>query len=70
MKIDRCVCFQETFARLQAVAAAQGTRTVAALQEHVAFGLRCRLCVPYVRRMLRTGQVVFHEVITEADEPG
>ena len=65
LTIDRCVCFQRTFAELRAVAEATGARTVEALQQHAAFGQRCKLCHPYVRRMLRTGETVFHETIDE-----
>ncbi len=69
MRIDRCYCFQQTFATLKAVAEATEARSVAALQTRVVFGERCKLCHPYVRRMLRTGATVFHEIIEEADEP-
>ncbi len=69
MTIDRCYCFQTTFAALKAVAQATGAATVTALQAHVTFGEQCKLCHPYARRMLRTGATVFHEVVTEADEP-
>ena len=69
MHIDRCYCFQKTFAELKTVAEATGAAGVAALQEHVVFGQQCTLCHPYVRRMLRTGATVFHEIVTEADEP-
>ncbi|MDX1419223.1 MAG: (2Fe-2S)-binding protein [Rubricoccaceae bacterium] len=69
VRIDRCSCFGRTFAALKRVAEATGARTVPALQEHVAFGQQCALCHPYVRRMLRTGETVFREIVTEADEP-
>ena len=69
MKIDRCYCFQQTFAGLKRVAEATGADDVAALQAHAVFGQRCRLCHPYVRRMLRTGETVFREIVTETDEP-
>ena len=69
MNIDRCYCFQKTVAELKTVAEATGATRVAALQEHVVFGQQCTLCHPYVRRMLRTGATVFHEIVTEADEP-
>jgi bacterioferritin-associated ferredoxin len=69
MTIDRCYCFQQTFAALKQVAEAEGARSVEELQAHVAFGRQCRLCHPYVRRMLRTGATAFHEIVTEADEP-
>lgn len=69
MTVDRCLCFDRPFAALADVAAETGAATVAELQEHALFGRKCRLCHPYVRRMLRTGQTVFREVVTEADEP-
>ncbi len=69
MTIDRCLCYDVRFADLKETADATGAETVAALQAHVTFGQNCQLCHPYVRRMLRTGEVVFHEVVEEADEP-
>jgi len=54
---------------LKVVASASGAKDVQALQEEVAFGHQCGLCHPYVRRMLRTGTTVFHQIITEEDEP-
>ena len=59
--IDRCFCFAQPFAGLKAVAEATGARTVGEL---------CALCHPYVRRTLRTGETVFDQIVTEADEPG
>ena len=67
--IDRCVCFEVSFERLKAVAEATGADSVEALQAHVPFGLNCQVCHPYARRMLRTGETVFHEIVTDADEP-
>ena len=69
LAIDRCYCFQRTFAELAEVAEQTGAETVAELQEHVPFGQKCQLCHPYTRRMLRTGETVFHQIVTEADEP-
>ena len=69
MQIDRCMCFGRPFAELADVAAATGAATVAELQEHALFGRKCALCHPYVRRMLRTGQTSFAEVVTDEDEP-
>ena len=69
MTIDRCYCFGRTFASLAEVAAEADAETVPELQDHALFGQKCQLCHPYVRRMLRTGQTVFREIVTEADEP-
>ncbi|PSQ85612.1 MAG: (2Fe-2S)-binding protein [Bacteroidetes bacterium QS_1_65_9] len=63
MQVDRCYCYQQSFADLKRIADEQGAETVADLQEHVLFGENCRLCHPYVRRMLKTGEIVFDEVI-------
>lgn len=67
--IDRCYCFGKTFAELKAVAAEAGAETVEEVQAHIVFGHNCKLCHPYVRRMLRTGDTVFHEIVTGEDEP-
>ncbi|HEX9950741.1 MAG TPA: (2Fe-2S)-binding protein [Rubricoccaceae bacterium] len=67
--IDRCFCFGRTFASLSETAEATGAASVAELQQHAKFGQNCALCHPYVRRMLRTGETVFDEIVTEMDEP-
>ena len=61
--VDRCVCFQMTFAELQRVAQVHGATTLEGLQECAEFGLACRLCNPYVRRMLETGETTFSALI-------
>lgn len=73
MTIDRCLCFNVRFEDLKEIAAATGVPPgeggMAALQREVEFGKNCELCHPYVRRMLRTGETTFHEVIVEEEEP-
>ncbi len=69
MTIDRCFCFATTFADLADVAEETGAASVPELQQHAVFGRKCALCHPYTRRMLRTGQTVFHRVVTDDDEP-
>lgn len=69
LRIDRCMCFGTTFADLADVADQTGAATVAGLQEHALFGRKCGLCHPYVRRMLRTGETVFGQVVTDEQEP-
>lgn len=68
VRIDRCHCFDVPFADLADVAEEAGAETVKALQQHVRFGEKCQLCHPYVRRMLRSGQTVFGEIIAASDE--
>ena len=67
MRIDRCVCADVTFAE-----ALQAVRDEACSLEQLATsrgcGASCGMCKPYLRRALRTGQVVFHQIVTERDE--
>ncbi|PKL76737.1 MAG: (2Fe-2S)-binding protein [Candidatus Melainabacteria bacterium HGW-Melainabacteria-1] len=68
MRIDRCLCFNRSFAELKQIAKAQQLSQLSELQQVVAFGHKCRLCHPYVRRMLQTGETVFSEIL-RADAP-
>lgn len=70
IRVDRCVCRSTSFARLKQAADRSSCTTVEELHEHADFGTECGTCLPYVRRMLRTGETVFGEIITEQDEPG
>ena len=67
--IDRCVCFGRSFDELLQIARDKQVTTLEDLQDETEFGLSCRICNPYVRRMLRTGDTTFDELLTEDDEP-
>ena len=69
MRIDRCVCHDATLAEMKAWCARNPGAGFKDVQDEFACGTGCGLCAPYVRRMLRTGQVVFHQVVTKLDEP-
>ena len=69
MTIDRCTCYHRTFKEIKEVAERTGAASIDELQDHIIFGENCQLCHPYVRRMLRTGETVFHEPIRKEDEP-
>ncbi|NNE34604.1 MAG: (2Fe-2S)-binding protein [Rhodothermales bacterium] len=68
-RIDKCLCFGRRFDELKEIASENDVRSIEELQEFVLFGMNCMLCHPYVRRMLRTGQTCFSEIVTDADEP-
>lgn len=57
--VNRCICFKRRFDELKRVAETHGAKTVAQLQKHVPFGMSCMLCVPYVEKMLKTGETEF-----------
>lgn len=63
--VTQCICYNRTFAELRMIAEKHELKTIEQLQEEIEFGLNCRLCHPYVKRMLETGATEF-----EVMEPG
>jgi len=64
--ITRCICRQFPFANLLPLARANGWDLEDVMRE-TGCGDQCGLCRPYVRRMLRTGETEFHELLQEND---
>ena len=62
LRIDRCVCRNQTFAELLPRARAAGWDREALTRE-TGCGAQCGLCRPYLDRMLETGETVFHQVL-------
>lgn len=62
VRIDRCVCMHMTFAELLAIARRDGL-DAEGLERATGCGSRCGMCVPYIEESLRTGRVVFHELL-------
>jgi hypothetical protein len=65
VRVDRCICFKRPFDELYAIAQKCGARTLEDLQLETEFGMSCRICNPYVRKMLQTGQTVFTEILDD-----
>ncbi len=57
--VDRCVCYNKTFAELKLKSQKSGARSIPELQRLVTFGENCQKCHPYVEMMLKTGETVF-----------
>ena len=66
-EVDRCVCFDVRFERLQAYAAAHDS-DLDDLSRRFGCGRGCGLCVPFIRRMLATGRTRFD--LDEAADTG
>jgi bacterioferritin-associated ferredoxin len=71
MAVDRCVCFNKTFAELKRLREQSGGG-FAELQAATRCGSNCGLCVPYIKLMLVTGRVTFgvSEVVAESGGGG
>ena len=63
MNIDRCYCFDRSFAELRDAADESGAASIEELQDEIVFGHNCKLCHPYVENMLRTRQTSFNHII-------
>jgi bacterioferritin-associated ferredoxin len=64
--VSKCVCRGVSFAALLPRARAAGW-DLAALMRETGCGAQCGLCRPYLRRMLETGETIYHELLW--DEP-
>ncbi len=64
--VSRCICMRFPFDRLLPLARAEGWDLAAVMRE-TGCGDQCGLCRPYLRRMLRTGQTEFRELLAEGD---
>ena len=62
--VNRCICRNTAFAELLSRARANDWDLLALMQATGA-GAQCGLCRPYLRRMLRTGETDFHQLLTE-----
>jgi bacterioferritin-associated ferredoxin len=66
VRVSACICRATPFAELLPQARANGW-DLAALMRETGCGAQCGLCRPYLRRMLRTGETAFHELLTADD---
>ncbi len=53
--IVRCVCFDKTFEELKAL----GLATIEEISAETGCGTKCGLCLPYILKMLETGDTRF-----------
>jgi bacterioferritin-associated ferredoxin len=69
VRIDRCVCHKVTFLEVREWCKAHPHAGFEDVQREFRCGTGCGLCAPYVRRTMRTDQVVFTSIVTDRDEP-
>jgi bacterioferritin-associated ferredoxin len=62
--VSMCVCRRFPFERLLPLARARQW-TLDDVMRETGCGDSCGLCRPYLRRMLDTGETVFHELLAE-----
>ena len=65
--IDRCICYDRTFAELR-VAAVADDLDMDEITKRFGCGSCCGVCRPYIEHMLATGETVFHQIILPREE--
>jgi bacterioferritin-associated ferredoxin len=65
--VSGCICKATSFEVLYAQASAAGW-DLEQLMRETGCGAQCGLCRPYLRRMLRTGQTAFYELLAPDDQ--
>jgi hypothetical protein len=61
--VDRCVCFDIKFSEMKEIAEKNNVKTITVLKKFITFGENCKLCIPYVELMLKTGKTEFEPII-------
>jgi len=59
MSVNRCICHDITFGEIKEIARAQNLYTIEELRSEEICSTRCKLCEPYIKAMLKTGQTSF-----------
>ena len=57
--VTKCICYDKTFTDMKLLIDKHKLKTVDELQIHIPFGLNCKLCVPYVELVFKTGKTEF-----------
>lgn len=59
MAVEKCICSNISFEKIKRIAEQNGYTTVEQLREAGICSRHCRLCAPYLQKMLETGCVSF-----------
>lgn len=68
IQIDKCVCGDVSFEDILSIAETNGISDPEDLASIAGAGINCRLCMPYIRRMLMTGETEFNQIINANEE--
>jgi bacterioferritin-associated ferredoxin len=64
IRVSQCICRRVKFEQLLPLARQRGW-ALDVLMRETGCGDQCGLCLPYLRRMLATGETAFNELLTE-----
>lgn len=70
MSVNRCICHQILFSELRAMAHDKGFTQIEDFQRESICSTKCKLCIPYIKRMLQEGITEFKPGAVYHKEPG
>jgi bacterioferritin-associated ferredoxin len=62
-KVTKCVCYDMTFQELKEIMKKNDLKTIEELRKIKPVGTNCKLCVPYIKRMISTGETEFELIL-------
>ncbi|HQY20955.1 MAG TPA: (2Fe-2S)-binding protein [Ignavibacteria bacterium] len=57
--VKKCVCFNVTFLEMKNIMKEKGIDTIEELKEIKELAGNCKICVPYIKKMIQTGKTEF-----------
>lgn len=58
-EVTKCICYDTTFKEMKEIMEKNDLKTLRDLQQYIDVGLNCKLCVPYIEKMIETGRTGF-----------
>jgi bacterioferritin-associated ferredoxin len=63
-EVTKCVCSEITFEEMKSLMDRNNLKTFEELSREIKVASNCRLCLPYIHRMIETGKTKF-EIISD-----
>ena len=61
--ITKCICYDTTFEEMKKIMKENSLSTLEELRERKIVAANCKLCVPYIIKMIETGKTKFKIVL-------
>ncbi|MEO8209025.1 MAG: (2Fe-2S)-binding protein [bacterium] len=61
--ITKCICYDTTFSEMKNIMEENNLKTLEELREIKIVAANCKLCVPYINRMIETGETEFDVIL-------
>ncbi|WP_234572542.1 (2Fe-2S)-binding protein [Rhodohalobacter sp. 614A] len=63
MPVDRCICHKISFADIKRITESRGLTTLEQLRAEKICSTNCKLCGPYIKKLLQTGRTSFEPMV-------